>query len=93
MIRILETLSTRLKRQHQAGSRYLFGEALTALDIYFSTFIAYFSPLSEGHCPMLPAMRDVFSANSAAIDAALDPVLIQHRDFIYQTHLELPLPL
>jgi glutathione S-transferase len=93
LIRILETLSTRLKRQHEVGSRYLFGEALTALDIYFSTFIAYFSPLSEEHCPMLPAMRDVFSANSAAIEAALDPVLIQHRDFIYQTHLELPLSL
>ena len=93
LIRIIETLSTRLKRQQAAGSKYLFGEQLTALDIYFSTFIAYFSPLSDADCAMLPPLREVFSTNSSAIEAVLDPILLEHRDFIYQQHLELPLSL
>lgn len=72
---------------------YYFGDQLTAVDIYSAAFMALFAPLAEPDCAMHPATRAVFEQRSAAVNDALDPKLLKHRDRIHATYLELPLQL
>jgi glutathione S-transferase len=89
----LGKLSARLKAQHAAGSSYYVGEALTAADIYAATFIALFCPLPHDMCAMDAGTRAAMETLDASTAAALDPVLLAHRDMMYARHLELPLSL
>jgi len=86
---LLRMLADRLK----AGGRYYLGDQLTAVDIYSATFMALFKPLPPEHCPIDAANRAVFETSAPATEAALDPVLLRHRDMMYAEHLELPLSL
>ena len=40
---------------------------------------------------MADAMRPAFETLDEDTAKALDPILIEHRDFVYAEHLELPL--
>jgi glutathione S-transferase len=90
---VLRMLGRHLARQAGRGSRYYLGDAVTALDVYSATFLAMFAPLSQEHCPIPDALRRAFEWKDAELDAALDRRLLEHRDFIYTEHLELPLTL
>ena len=90
---LLRMLAARLQAQRAAGSRYLVGDSLTAVDVYSATFMAMFSPLPPEQCKMEAASRAAFELRDAATDAALDPALLEHRDMMYTRHLELPLSL
>jgi len=93
VVDMLGSLAARLKAQHARGSRFLVGDALTALDIYSATLMAMFRPLPGTHCAMDPATRAAFETCDAATTTALDPVLFEHRDMMYTEHLALPLSL
>ncbi|MEO0981589.1 MAG: hypothetical protein AAFX03_02930 [Pseudomonadota bacterium] len=84
---LLGLFADRLKAQAAAGGEYLIGEAVTAVDVYAATTMALFQPLPEAQCPMKPATRAAFEALDAATRAALDPVLLAHRDMMYDRHL------
>ncbi len=88
---ILNMLVTRLKTQRTSGSAFLVGNSLTAVDIYSATFFAMFSPLPHEQCPMDSMTRKAFELRDAKTEAALDPILFEHRDMIYEKYLELPL--
>jgi glutathione S-transferase len=90
---LLGRFATRLKAQHAAGSRYCVGDSVTALDVYSATFMAMFRPLPPAQCDMEASTRAAFETRDAQTDAALDPVLIAHRDMMYAQHLALPLSL
>lgn len=91
IIDILHALDAQLAGQHAAGRRYLIGERLSALDIYWAACCAILDPMPSERCPMADAFRAGPYGNSdPRIDAALTPALRAHRDFIYETHLELP---
>jgi glutathione S-transferase len=90
---VLAMLSARLKAQARTGSRYYVGGAPTAVDIYSATFTAMFDPLPPERCRMDTAMRAALASRDAKIEAALDPILLEHRDMIYENYLELPLAL
>lgn len=91
IIDILHALDAQLKTQRAAGRRYLVGERLSALDIYWAACCAILDPMPAERCPMADAFRAGPYGNSdPRIDAALTPALRAHRDFIYDTHLELP---
>jgi glutathione S-transferase len=92
-IALLKQLSNQLKQQQAAGQPYYVGDNITAADIFSATFIACFAPLPQNVCPMNPIIREVFETLDTATAAALDPILLAHRDFIYQKHLALPLSL
>jgi glutathione S-transferase len=92
-IDILTTLTRRLREQQDAGSRFYLGDAISAVDIYSATFMAMFGPLPADQCPMPDAMRAAFETVDDATREALDPILFEHRDFVYQNYLELPLTL
>jgi glutathione S-transferase len=90
---LLGMLIARLKAQRQAGSRYYVGNSLTLTDVYGATFAALFDPLPPELCKMDASTRAAFASRDAHTDAALDPILFEHRDMIYREYLELPLSL
>jgi len=89
----LGVLSARLKAQRAAGSAYAAGDALSAIDVYCATFMGLFRPFPQGQCAMDPTTRTALETLDAPTAAALDPILLEHRDRIYAQHLELPLSL
>lgn len=91
--RLLGMLASRLAAQRAAGSHYYLGESLTAVDIHSAAFIGMFAPLPHEQCNMDAATRVAFETRDARTDAALDPILLEHRDMMYAQHLELPLSL
>ncbi len=93
VVGLLEMLAGRLHAQHSRGSRFYAGTTLTAVDIYSATFMALFRPLPPEDCAIVEGMRSVFEDMDEATAAALDPVLLEHRDFIYNEYLELPMTL
>jgi glutathione S-transferase len=88
---ILRSLAQRLENQRKAGSRFLIGNQLSALDIYWATFAAMLAPLPQEVCPMAPGLRRMYTDIGPAAEAELKPSLLEHRDFIYREYLELPL--
>ena len=90
---ILETLSARLAQQQGRGSRFLIGDSLSALDIYWATFATLVQPLPAELCPIDEQLRASFVNTDPMVAAALSPQLLEHRDRIYHDHLELPMDL
>jgi len=86
-------LVARLRAQRDAGSRYYVGTSLTAADVYSATFAALFGPLPPDQCDMRHGTRAAFETRDAQTEAALDPILFEHRDMMYAEYLELPLSL
>jgi glutathione S-transferase len=81
----------RLEHQRARGSRFLIGERLTALDIYWAAAAAMIQPLPPELCDMPRWLRTTYTANDPRVVAALRPALLEHRDFIYREFLQLPL--
>jgi len=89
----LAALSGLLREQHAAGSRYLVGDSLSALDIYWAAFAALVDPLPHAVCSIPDGLRSIYVLDDDRVRTAMDPLLMKHRDFVYETHLELPLRL
>lgn len=91
VIAILEGLGRQLRNQKASGSAYFVGDRLSAPDIYWACFSQLVGPLPEELCPMGPDMRQVYSYITPEIAAAVDPILIEHRDRVWEKHIGLPL--
>jgi glutathione S-transferase len=91
VIQILELLAAELRAQRARGSRYLVGDSLSAADLMWAAFAVLFAPLPEPLCPMSDGLRRMYTATDPELLAALDPRLLEHRDFVFARHLELPL--
>lgn len=88
---LLRLLASRLHEQRARGSRFLFGNALTALDLYWACMAALVDPLPHEQCPMPDWLRAVYRRRVPEVEATLDPALLEHRDFVYAEYLELPI--
>ncbi len=92
MAEILRGLSAQIERQRGRGSRFFIGDTLTALDVYWAAFCNTFNPPPVEWCPNMPAnQREGMAKPAPAIAAALSPLLIEHRDYMYPTYLKLPI--
>jgi glutathione S-transferase len=91
--RVVELLGALASLLRRSASGYYLGDRLTALDIYSAAFMAIFRPLPPEQCPLPETLRAAFESLDPATRAALDPILLEHRDRIYREHLELPLSL
>jgi glutathione S-transferase len=89
VVAILELLGRQLTRRRERGRRFLVGETLSALDLYWAAFAAMLEPLPPELCPMPEPMRHSYRTQHPAIRAASDPALLAHRDFVYREYLEL----
>ena len=90
---ILQLLGARLEQQRRKGSKFFIGDQLSALDIYWATFAALIQPLPHELCPMPQAFRSMYTNTNPVVQAAVTPLLLEQRDFIYHTFLELPIDL
>jgi glutathione S-transferase len=90
---ILTAFAQQLAAQRKRGSRFLIGDTLSALDIYWSCFAALIQPLPDNLCTMPPAFRKMYECNDPVVAPADAPELFDHRDFIYREYLELPVDL
>lgn len=88
---ILGTLADRLRVQEKKGSPYLMGDRLLACDIHWACFSQIVAPMPQEQCPMPDFIRAIYENPHASVRAAEDPILLKHRDFIYQQHIGLPL--
>jgi len=88
---VLARLAERLRSQAARGSRYLVGDALSVADLTWASFAVLVRPLPHDLCPMPRDSRAMYERTHPEIEAALDPLLLAHRDFIYERHLVLPL--
>ena len=50
-------------------------------------------PLPHELCPMPDMLRAAYGGLSPTLAKALDPGLLEHRDRIYERHLQLPIDL
>lgn len=94
IITILQRLSRQLHSQKDAGSRYLVGKQLSALDIYWACFSQMLDQLPPEVNPMPDYLRKIWGLTATAIQAAdyaIDPALLEHRDYIFPTYLQWPL--
>jgi hypothetical protein len=90
VIGIVEHLRERFAQQNKRGSRFLIGDSLSALDIYWATFAGAIDPLPPDLCPNMPEnMRRSYT--DVELKGIAGPGLLQHRDFIYSTYLKLPM--
>lgn len=88
---IVAALAAQLAQQQASGRRYLIGERLSALDIYWAACCGILDPLPPEKCPMADGFRGPYGNSDPRIAEALTPALRAHRDFIYATHLEFPI--
>jgi glutathione S-transferase len=88
---ILRMLSKRLHEQRAAGSPYLVGKQFTAADVYWTTFSAQLDPLAPDVNPMPDVVRAIFKCTDPVVLQAADPILVEHRNAMYASHIPLPL--
>lgn len=88
---IVATIDAQHRAQRAVGHRYLIGDALTALDIYWACVCGILAPMPEDRCPMWNGFRGIYGNDDPGIAKALSDELRAHRDFIYDEHLELPI--
>ena len=90
MAAILGALRKQLADQCARGRRFLIGDSLSALDIYWATFAGSIDPLPPELCPGLPDYMRA-SYTNPDLKALAGRELFEHRDFIYRTYLKLPM--
>ncbi len=93
VVELLALFTEQLTQQARAESPYLVGDSLSAADFYCAAFMGLFAPLPSEQCAMHPRTRAAFETLDAATAAALDPILLRHRDHLYNTAMALPLSL
>lgn len=91
MISIMEGLARQLRQQKATGSEYLVGQQLSACDLHWAAFSGFVAPLPPELCPMPDFMRHNYTHLTPELAEALDPILLEHRDRVYQRHIKLPM--
>jgi hypothetical protein len=89
----LASLAKRLQEQKSRGSRFFIGDNLSAMDVYWAASSNAMKPMAPALCPMNERIRDAFTITEPTIVAAIHPILIEHRDFIFKNYLELTVDL
>lgn len=91
VVEVLERLAATLREQQRAGSAYLVGDGLTAADLWWAAFAVMLRPMPAPLCPMPAFLRGWYENVGPMVEAAMDPVLMAHRDRVYRNHLPLPM--
>jgi len=88
---ILRTLAGQLHAQRARGSDYFVGDGVTAPDLYWAAFSQMLEPMPHELNPMPEWLRVRYAGLDEITAGAKDPILLEHRDRIFQRHLTLPL--
>lgn len=94
IIPVLQRLERQLDAQFAADRRYFLADSLSALDLYWACFSQFLDPLPEEVNPMPSYLRRSWEGAGAVLAEhgyAPRECLLQHRDFIFNEHIGLPL--
>jgi glutathione S-transferase len=91
LVSIMRALASQLRRQRVHGSGYLVGSQLTACDLHWAAMSGFVAPLPSHECAMPDWMRENYTYLTSELSAALDPVLLEHRNFVWSKHIGLPM--
>jgi hypothetical protein len=72
------------------SATFLYGDALTALDLGWAAFAALIQPLPEAVCPMNELWRDLYTWTPQESPPASVGALLNHRERIYREWIGLP---
>jgi glutathione S-transferase len=86
----LDYLTKKLEANQRRGSAYLVGARVSAADIYLVSVLGLLHPLPADVCPMLPFVRHAFETIDPTVRAAVSEVLLEHRNMMFEKHLQLP---
>ena len=84
-------LAATLTAQAKRGSNFLIGNSVTAVDFYWAAFSNLVALQPAEECPLDPAVRPMFEAVSPDVAAAVDPIVISHRDRVMREYFKLPM--
>jgi len=88
---IMELLAHQLEDQEAAGSDYLVGDRLSAVDIYWTTFSNMVSSMDLADCPM-PELYQWFGSEAVhELNLVPPEILVRHRDRVLHRHFILPM--
>lgn len=90
---VLGLFAETLREQRARGARFLLGDALSALDLYWAAFAALVEPLPPELCAMDAGMRAFYTLRDPAQRPPGVELLLEHRDAIYRDFLERPVRL
>jgi glutathione S-transferase len=90
---VMAALARRLEAQGERGSDYLVGDAVTAADIYWTTFSNFVAAMSPEQCPMPRFYREMPKVVVGLLGFGAPDILIRHRDQILARHFILPMRL
>jgi glutathione S-transferase len=88
---ILRQLAERLHRQYAAGRRAFVGGGITACDLYWACFSLMVRPVRRDWARIPDFVHDLYAQLPSEIADALDDLLIEHRDHVFETYVRLPL--
>lgn len=89
----LGLLADTLKAQRDRGSGYFIGDAVSAVDFYWTAFSNLVDFMSADLCPLDPEFRPIFENTTQEVADAVDPILLEHRDRIMHAHFVVPMEL
>jgi len=93
VVAFMTELAATLKAQKSRGSDYIIGQSVTAADFYWATFSNFVVLQAPEDILLDLSVRPMFENTPAAVTAAVDPILLEHRDWILRTYFKAPLEL
>jgi glutathione S-transferase len=87
----LNVFATQLQDQRARGVSFLVGDGVSAVDIYFTAMMNLVAPLPNAQCPMPDQSRRNFTATDPDIVKALSPILLEHRERIFNAYFRNPM--
>jgi glutathione S-transferase len=87
ILAIMAMLACRL----QDGRSWLVGEALSAADIYWTTFSNLVAPMADADCPMPEFYRTTSVGRDPVIEGRVPEILLAHRERILHDYFTLPM--
>lgn len=91
---VLDRLARQLEDQAAAGSRFFFGDAVSALDLYWAPFSQVLQPLPKEVNPMPDSLRKAWGGVATLLEATgytTQDILLEQRQFIFEEFIGLPL--
>jgi glutathione S-transferase len=87
---VIGMLERQMERQAVAGSDYLIGESLTALDIYWMAFSNLLDAMAPELCVIPDFYREIGPSLIPLLAGPVPAILLEHRNRTARRHLVLP---
>lgn len=88
---LMSLLDAKLALQSQRGSRYLVADTMTAVDVYWAYFSQLVAIFPQQRNPIPDGLRQFWGAVEPRLKSPVPIRLLEHREFVFDAHLSLPM--